>query len=192
MNDYNFFNSKKDILVYLKKLYPFFLNKFPNDFDEYGQLEDIDMFIYSRYYGAFDLFITEQNLKSGLFEYGIDLSDTFVFNNFFYYSMKLIKLNHGVKFNLVNESNLRKPEKNYFNVEVEYITEAKNEGFYDVPITGFLYPEQVKNYFLVGVEIDSWRNFQLFDRNSIVDDENITDIWVTTVNKLELKKNTDI
>lgn len=193
MNDYNFFNSRKDVLVYLKKLYPFFLNRFPNDFDEYGQLEDINMFIYSKYYSTFDTFITEQNLKSSLLKYGIDLSDTFVFNNFFYFSMKLIKLNHGVKFDLVNESNLKEPEKNYFNVLVEYLTDARNVGFYDVPLSGFWYPEQAKNYFLWGVENDnSFRDIELFDRDFKVKDENLTDIWVVTINNLKFKKNRDI
>lgn len=193
MNDYNFFNSRKDVLVYLKKLYPFFLNRFPNDFDEYGQLEDINMFIYSKYYSTFDTFITEQNLKSSLLKYGIDLSDTFVFNNFFYFSMKLIKLNHGVKFDLVNESNLKEPEKNYFNVLVEYLTDARNVGFYDVPLSGFWYPEQAKNYFLWGVENDnSFRDIELFDRDFKVKDENLTDIWVATINNLKFKKNRDI
>lgn len=193
MNDYNFFNSRKDVLVYLKKLYPFFLNRFPNDFDEYGQLEDINMFIYSKYYSTFDTFITEQNLKSSLLKYGIDLSDTFVFNNFFYFSMKLIKLNHGVKFDLVNESNLKEPEKNYFNVLVEYLTDARNVGFYDVPLSGFWYPEQAKNYFLWGVENDnSFRDIELFDRDFKVKDENVTDIWVATINNLKFKKNRDI
>lgn len=193
MNDYNFFNSRKDVLVYLKKLYPFFLNRFPNDFDEYGQLEDINMFIYSKYYSTFDTFITEQNLKSSLLNYGIDLSDSFVFNNFFYYSMKLIKLNHGVKFDLVNESNLKEPEKNYFNVVVEYLTDARNVGFYDVPLSGFWYPEQAKNYFLWGVENDgSFRDIELFDRDFKVKDENLTDIWVATINNLKFKKNRDI
>lgn len=193
MNDYNFFNSRKDVLVYLKKLYPFFLNRFPNDFDEYGQLEDIRMFIYSKYYSTFDTFITEQNLKSSLLKYGIDLSDTFVFNNFFYFSMKLIKLNHGVKFDLVNESNLKEPEKNYFNVLVEYLTDARNVGFYDVPLSGFWYPEQAKNYFLWGVENDdSFRDIELFDRDFKVKDENLTDIWVATINNLKFKKNRDI
>lgn len=192
MNDYNFFNSRKDVLVYLKKLYPFFLNRFPNDFDEYGQLEDINMFIYSKYYSTFDTFITEQNLKSSLLKYGIDLSDTFVFNNFFYFSMKLIKLNHGVKFDLVNESNLKEPEKNYFNVLVEYLTDARNVGFYDVPLSGFWYPEQAKNYFLWGVENDdSFRDIELFDRDFKVKDENVTDIWVATINNLK-RKNRDI
>jgi len=193
MNDYNFFNSRKDVLVYLKKLYPFFLNRFPNDFDEYGQLEDINMFIYSKYYSTFDTFITEQNLKSSLLKYGIDLSDTFVFNNFFYFSMKLIKLNHGVKFDLVNDSNLKEPEKNYFNVLVEYLTDARNVGFYDVPLSGFWYPEQAKNYFLWGVENDnSFRDIELFDRDFKVKDENLTDIWVATINNLKFKKNRDI
>lgn len=193
MNDYNFFNSRKDVLVYLKKLYPFFLNRFPNDFDEYGQLEDINMFIYSKYYSTFDTFITEQNLKSSLLKYGIDLSDTFVFNNFFYFSMKLIKLNHGVKFDLVNESNLKEPEKNYFNVLVEYLTDARNVGFYDVPLSGFWYPEQAKNYFLWGVENDnSFRDIESFDRDFKVEDENVTDIWVATINNLKFKKNRDI
>ena len=193
MNDYNFFNSRKDVLIYLKKLYPFFLNRFPNDFDEYGQLEDINMFIYSKYYSTFDTFITEQNLKSSLLNYGIDLSDTFVFNNFFYFSMKLIKLNHGVKFDLVNESNLKEPEKNYFNVLVEYLTDARNVGFYDVPLSGFWYPEQAKNYFLWGVENDdSFRDIELFDRDFKVKDENVTDIWVATINNLKFKKNRDI
>ena len=192
MNDYNFFNSRKDVLVYLKKLYSFFLNRIPNDFDEYGQLEDMNMFIYSKYYSTFDTFITEQNLKSSLLKYGIDLSDTFVFNNFFYFSMKLIKLNHGVKFDLVNESNLKEPEKNYFNVEVEYLTDAKMVGYYDVPITGFLYPEQAKSYFLWGAENDgSFRDIESFDRDFKVKDENVTDIWVVSVNNLK-RKNRDI
>ena len=151
------------------------------------------MFIYSKYYSTFDTFITEQNLKSSLLKYGIDLSDTFVFNNFFYFSMKLIKLNHGVKFDLVNESNLKEPEKNYFNVLVEYLTDARNVGFYDVPLSGFWYPEQAKNYFLWGVENDdSFRDIELFDRDFKVKDENVTDIWVATINNLKFKKNRDI
>jgi len=66
MNEYIFFNDDRSILEYLKKLYKAFSNYFPKDFDEFGRLEDIFVFINGRYFQYFTIFLEKQNLINDL------------------------------------------------------------------------------------------------------------------------------
>ena len=69
MNEYIFFNDDRSILEYLKKLYKAFSNYFPKDFDEFGRLEDIFVFINGRYFQYFTIFLEKQNLINDLIDF---------------------------------------------------------------------------------------------------------------------------
>lgn len=178
MNEYIFFNDDRSILEYLKKLYKSFSNYFPKDFDEFGRLEDIFVFINGRYFQYFTIFLEKQNLINDLIESGIDLKDPFVFNNFFYYSIYLLQSNRSIFFTTGNESGLIKPKINRYKINVGYRTETLYDGFHYVPIEGFFYSDQIKENI---TEIEPRWSSPTLDILESEGNEDLLDIWIQNV-----------
>jgi len=154
MNEYIFFDNDKSTLEYLKKLYRSFSNYFPNDFDEFGRLEDILVFINGRYFQYFTNFIEKENLIGELIDSGINLNDRYVFNNFFYYSIYLLQSNRSI---------------------------FLNDGFHHVPIEGFFYSDQIKeNIDEINYGWSSPRSYKLKSEGK---NEDLLDIWIQNVRK---------
>jgi len=181
MNEYIFFDNDKSTLEYLKKLYRSFSNYFPNDFDEFGRLEDILVFINGRYFQYFTNFIEKENLIGELIDSGINLNDRYVFNNFFYYSIYLLQSNRSIFFSVTdgNESGLIKPKINRYTIKVGYKTETLNDGFHHVPIEGFFYSDQIKeNIDEINYGWSSPRSYKLKSEGK---NEDLLDIWIQNV-----------